>query len=332
MLRFLTFLTGDRYIALKKFGPASQRKVIATSTGLILVTILWFLNGFNLGLNAFEMDQTEALGLAIGMSTIVFMIDRMVLLCINGSKALVIGRVTLALLMAILGGIGLDLYVMRTEIQQTMAQIHEERRTVELNSSQARYAADLLNAENALTNTEIALANAEADWASEMDGTSGSKHYGVGSVAKAKERILIDRKSRLTAAQLDLEQLKDRLLKEQRQKVAKLDREFLTNGLFARIHAMHRYMTADRLVLISYVFLTMFFVLIELSPLLIKFGFPKTAYERAIEVEDQLERGKLDMIAASHERHNAYVSRLSLSEHNSLHRLQEISRAYNGMS
>ncbi|MCC6401940.1 MAG: DUF4407 domain-containing protein [Flavobacteriales bacterium] len=332
MLRFFALLTGDRHAVLAQHGPASRRKVVAMGSGLLLVTGLWVFTGFNLATNVFGMDVRPAVATGFVLGTVVFMVDRLFLLGMNGHRSVVATRLALALLMSIIGGIGLDLYFMRSEIEQTLIHVHQEDRTRMMEAIDHRYAQQRAKAQQATAGARMALAAAETDWRQEMDGSAGTGRYGVGAVARAKGAIVDDRKLDLAAAQAQESRLYALVAAEQQAKAAQLDSAQRKGGLFERIHAMHRYMVSSPLVLVSYLVVTIILVLFELSPLLVKLGYPKTAYEQGVELADQLEQERMNAIRIAQGRFNQRFAAMSAEEHRAQARLVAITNAYNRLS
>jgi hypothetical protein len=332
MLRFFALLTGDRHELLQKHGPASRRKVVAMGSGLLLVTGLWIFTGFNMGSNVFGMDAAPAIGLGLGCGAVVFLVDRMLLLGVGVHWSTAATRTALAVLMSIIGSMGLDLYIMRAEIGQTLVEVHREAHAGMMEAITQRHATEQAAAEQAIAQARTELAAAERDWRNEMDGTAGSGRYGVGAVARAKGHIVQDRRKALADARQHAQQIQDRKAAEQAAKADELARAQASGGLFERVHAMHRYMVSDPLVLIAYVFLTLILVLVELSPLLMKLGLPKTAYERGIEVADQKQRERLDALATMQQRIYAQAAAMSVEEQRARARMKAISDSYYGLN
>ncbi len=332
MLRFFSLLTGDRYATLAKHGPVSHRKVIAMGTGLLLVTGLWFFIGINLGMNAFGMKPFLALALGAAMSGVVFLVDRMVLLGSGKHWCIVTTRITLALLMSILGGIGLDLYILRAEIEQTVVGMHREAQAEVVYSLGQRFAPERDQLAMGVERARQELAAAEADWRKELDGTGGTGRYGAGAVARAKERMVQERKSALDDAQQRADLLAQRVAAEQKVRTTELAKAQRATGLFDRIHAMKSYIFSDLIATVVYVLLTILLVLVELSPLVVKYGFPTTAYEQGIELANHMHCEQMKLIASKYQQHIAHYATMSVAEQGSRARLQAISEAYQGLN
>lgn len=332
MLRLFALLTGDRYNVIKQHGPASRKKVVAMGSGLLLVTGLWFVTGLNIGLNILSISSWSAIALAIGLGAVVLMVDRMILLGDRVKSLVAVARIVLAVGMSIFGSISLDLFILRSEIGQTLAQVHQEDHAAMLQSVRQQHEEGLRAARSAVEEASRALATAEADWKHEMDGSAGSGRYGVGTVARAKGQLVLDRKRDLEYAQERAEVLDDRIREEQRVKGAALTHAQRTGGIFERIHALHRYLHSDRMVMVGYVLLFLITLLVELSPLLAKSGFPRTAYEHEVEFTDRTQRERLDSMVSVQRQHRARITAMSAEERIARSRVQDITTAYRSMN
>ncbi|MCO5275833.1 MAG: DUF4407 domain-containing protein [Flavobacteriales bacterium] len=330
MLHFFSILTGDRYATVAKHGPVSRRKVIAMGSGLLLVTGLWFFIGFNLGMNAFGMKPFPALALGASMSAVVFLVDRMVLLSSGKHWGIVVSRIALALLMSFLGGIGLDLYILRAEIDQTVVGMHREAQAEMASSLAMGYADKQNDLALVVEHARQELAAAEAAWLKELDGTGGTGRYGAGAVARSKERLVHDRKGALADAQQRADLLSQKIAAEQLARTSTLAQAQRATGLFDRIHAMKNYIATDPLVRIVYLLLTLLLILVELSPLVVKYGFPTTAYEQGIEAANHMHCEQVRLLAHKQEQFNARSAAMSVEELRSRARLQAITEAYQG--
>jgi hypothetical protein len=291
MLRFFSQLTGDSYELVRQHGPASRKKVIAMGTGLLLVSVLWLLTGFNLALNALGLTMPTALCIGAALGTAVFMLDRMIILGTGQSKFIAAIRVLLALLMAIIGGIGLDLCLLRSEIDQTLVSVHRERVEAAREAIRSAHAPEMEQAVDRVRVAREAKEAATSHWLAELNGSpNGTGRYGNGSVAKAKKGLVDLGISELQVAETELADLSKRVEKAEADELLSIKQAQLGPALFDRIHAMHRYLLSDPVVMIAYLIISFILVLFELSPLMAKWGMEVTAYESGARVADQMQR------------------------------------------
>ena len=332
MLRFFALLTGDRHSVLRTHTPASRKKVVAVGMGLLLVTGLWVFTGYNLGVNAFGMGPRTAALTGLVLGVVAFSLDRMVLLANGGSTLLTAARSLIALLMAVIGGVGLDLWLLRSEIDQTLLTVHEgqaEERSIQV---EARYAEELRKADEDVAQARMAKEEAIAAWVLEMNGhPSGTGRYGHGKVARAKEMLVNQRERELQEA--IARQTAVQATAQQDRSVA-LDRLAIVQelpGLFDRLHAMHQYVFGDPLVLTAYLLISLVLVLLELSPLLIKLGARKTAYEEEVERADQMQRERTATMALVQQQLCARQRAMGQTEREAMARLRAITAEYHSL-
>lgn len=333
MLRFFALLTGDRYSVLRAHTPASRKKVVAIGMGLLLVTGLWVFTGYNLGVNAFGMAPSSAAITGLVLGVVAFTLDRMVLLAIGSSRLLTAMRLLIALLMAVIGGVGLDLWLLRSEIDQTLLTKHEaqaEERSIQV---QSHYVDEQRKADEDVSRARIAKEGAIAAWLLEMNGhPSGTGRYGHGKVARAKEMLVKQRERELQEAlarQSALHVIAQQKRTEALDRLASVQEQ---PGLFDRLRAMHQYVFGDPLILTAYILISLVLVLLELSPLLIKLGARKTSYEEEVERADELHREHTATMALVQQQMYARQRAMGHSEREAMARLQAITAQYHGMN
>ncbi len=302
-------------------------------TGLLVVSSLWFFTGYNLGVNAFGITGPQALALGVGLGATVFLIDRMMLLTSGKQRSFMLMRGLLALAMSLIGGAGLDLCIMRSEVDQTLVAIHQEQHTVMQEQVKERYAKELVGADVAYGSAKNALVDAEQDWKAEMNGdSSGSGLYGNGNVARAKERLVSERRNDLQIARRNKDGIQRREMQDISASENRLAVAQSTGGLFERLHALHRYIASDTMVLSVYVLLTLILVLVELSPLLAKAGFPKTAYEMEMELADSIQLQRAQTIARMQATNYLEQARMTGTEQRAAIQLDAITRSFNDLT
>lgn len=333
MLGFFALLTGDRYAVLRTHTPASRKKVVAMGMGLLLVAGLWVFTGFNLGVNAFGLDRPIALLIGLSLGVVVFSLDRIVLLASGTSKLITATRVLIALLMAVIGGVGLDLCMLRSEIDQTLLTLHEDQARERSALVKAHHEGELRTAEAEVARARSAKEKAIAAWVQEMNGhPSGTGRYGHGKVAKAKEALARKREKELDEAMARQAAVKDAAEQEREEALVRLASVQEVPGLFDRLHAMHRFISNDPFVMLAYGIISLVLVLLELSPLLIKLGAGKTSYEQEVELADQLHRERTATVAHVQQQLYARQRAMGHVEREAMARLRAITEQYHSMN
>ncbi len=329
MLRFFCLLTGDRHDALRQHGPASRKKVIAMGTGLILACGLWTFTGINIGLNAMDMAVPTAAALGMGLGTVVFLLDRTIMLGNGTGGRLAWTRVALAVCMALIGGAGVDLCLLRAEIDQTLVSIRQERVAAGEGSVRAMNDHDLVQAKEQVAMARHEMAEATAIWLAELNGTpQGTGLYGNGPVARAKESLVNTRQRALDAAESELRMTQARIDADVSKATEEIDTTQRKPALFDRLHAMHRYLLGDRLVLLAYILVSVVLMLIELAPLMAKWGMETTAYEQEVRVADELLREKALCQLEASRSHYARLNAITPMERTALSSLAHARKHY----
>ena len=333
MLRFFALLTGDRYAVLRTHLPASRKKVVAMGMGLLLVAGLWVFTGYNLGVNAFGLGRRVALLIGLSLGVVVFSLDRMVLLASGTSKLLASARVLIALLMAVIGGVGLDLCLLRAEIDQTLLTMHEMEAKERSAQVGVHYEEEQKRADQEVAQARMAKEAAIAAWVQEMNGhPSGTGHYGHGKVAKAKEALARKREKELDEALARQAVVKHTAEQEREEALVRLASVQEVPGLFDRLRAMHQFIGKDLFVKLAYGIISLLLVLIELSPLLIKLGTPQTAYEDEAEKADRLHRERTAAMAHIQQQLYARQRNMGQTEREAMARLRAITEQYHSMN
>ena len=189
MMRFIASLTGDRASDLAKHTSHSRKKVIAIGTSLLLVSGIWFVIGYLMGSVVMGADRGTSLVLAAGLATVIFVVDRGIILVKTSPGWTLAVRVPLALLGAYLGTIGTDQAVFDADIRRVVAEMRSQRlleneRTLMLQSApQEEVLREQLATATADHAEALEILNAE------MDGTGRSSGYlGYGRIAHSEQR------------------------------------------------------------------------------------------------------------------------------------------------
>lgn len=318
MTRFFTLLTGDCLEVVSKHGPASRKKVIAIGTGLLLVTALWFFTGLSLGLNAIGLALAPAIILGFVLALLVFLLDRMILLITKCGWGIVLLRGGLAICMALIGSAGLDICLLRSEIDQMLITMHRERMDEVTMQIQRAHAEALVTAGERVMDARNAKQRAGTTWLAELDGTAGTGRYGSGKVAAAKESVLVSRTLELADAQKQLDVIKSQMETEMEQAKQALILAQGTPALFDRLEALHRYVRQNTTSLIAYILLSVVLLLIELSPLIAKWGMASTAYEENVLAQDRVHRERMQVAMSMMGKHHARQLSMTQAERNSM--------------
>ncbi|MCB0778988.1 MAG: DUF4407 domain-containing protein [Flavobacteriales bacterium] len=329
MLKFFALLTNSRLERLRAHGPASINKVAAMGMALTGVTIFWFVNVFLIGTNVFRSAPWQAALAGFFVAGIVFTVDRIIVLGRGNGPIVIIMRVLFSLIIAILGGVCMDLVILKEEVDLELRVLHDREVTEALDRVAGHHAERLGQARATVVEAAAQVQEAEAMYVEEINGgPAGSGRYGVGEVAREKLELLNRRRLLLEQAQASLTRLEEEARLAELTERAQLERMQARPTLFKRIEALHSYLGKDLMAVFGWVLLTFGAILFELFPLLIKYGKGRTSYEAEVEAVDRLKQAQVAALLARQEQLLREDARLSLDERRALHTLKEVAKGY----
>lgn len=326
MNKFYCLLTGDRAREVEAFGAASRKKVTLMALGLIVVTIYWFVVGYILGRTVLEMSAINASVMAAFCAFIVLCIDRSFILMPDLNGWVASFRVIMALLVAILGGTGLDLILYHKEVQQELIVMQSERTALLEQGVHSRYAQRLEAANERVREARAAFERSELELKEEMKGApTGTGLRGLGPVAKQLKELRAKRHHELEESEAGEALVRHALERETRLLVETNDQLAQTPALFERVEALHRYAWNNKQALWAWGMITLLLILVELLPIIAKLGWRKeTAYEIGQRVADELHIRHIQQLA-SIDIHEARALRTLQNAQDSQQRMRRIS-------
>lgn len=293
MLKFYCFLLGEDYDLLKVQTPQSRRKIKQMGTAMLPVVILWFVIGFALGTHFLHWSVTLSSLLAVFFGGFILIIERVIYLS-NGSKYLNLFRFGLGFIIAALGSLIFDEIIFTPDIQQEKivmmaedgAGIKEDR-IAKLIEERASVVQRRKEYENKLE--------------SEVNGTGGTGKRGYGQRSKALESRIKDLENHEVKLSHDIDHLEVKVIeaKETRRELilsGKANSEFLLN-----IKALYRLIIKDPAIFCSWITLFIFFLLIEMLVVLMKWLTPKSSFEVCLKAQEAMTIHKVRSIETRHE-------------------------------
>ncbi|MCB0809823.1 MAG: DUF4407 domain-containing protein [Flavobacteriales bacterium] len=327
MLKLFALLTNSPLAQLRAHGPVSINKVVAMGMGLLGVTLFWTAISFGIAYHLFECGVLGSLGAALFAGGFVFTIDRIIILG-KGKDRLMAGvRIGLSVIIALLGGVCLDLLLLKSEVEQELVAIHQDQVTHAMDRITDRHSAELDQARERVEHAHEEAVLAESRYVAEINGSpSGSGRYGVGQVAREKGRLLRQRQEELAREQQQLTLLETQVGQEREFEKATLQERQAAPTLFQRIHAMHRYLVKDWMVLVAYLMLTLAVMVFELTPLIVKYRTPTTSFEAEVEAVDRLKHARVASLIARQEQLMGFNTGMTLGERRAMRVLNEVEK------
>lgn len=246
------------------------------------------------------------LGILIGFG--ILSIDRMLIASISKnkkSKVAITFRVLLAILLGSFIAQPILLWMFEKDISQEISIVQEEKvqeKRTELLSIYKAEKADLIVQQNKLNDEKsikyAALERAEKEYIDEIDGTGGSKKFGIAGIAREKEKAYL--RSQKAYSAIEESQKKDHSKIDER--IMSIDsivnygtEDFRTNklsqGFLIRVDALQSLFEKDEHFALQkrYYLILLILVLFELIPIISKLYLPTGSYDEKVKLQDELE-------------------------------------------
>jgi hypothetical protein len=205
-------------------------------------------------------------------------------------------RIVLAIFIGIVIATPLELKLFDSEINAEIGMMQQETYKEQDDLLKKRYEADITAVNNEITLLRGKLEKADqvrttllADAIGEADGTGGSKVRNMGKIyamkSKAAEKADIEYQQLYAEISPKLEEQNAKLATIEANRngdLETLSRASLT-GFASRLKALHRLSSKEEAIKIAGLFLTILFLLIECSPILVKLISERTPYDQRID-------------------------------------------------
>jgi len=205
-------------------------------------------------------------------------------------------RIILAIFIGIVIATPLELKLFESEINAEIGMMQQETYKKQDDLLNKRYEADVkvISDEVTLLRTQLDKASSQKsarmnDALSEADGTGGSKIRAMGNIYKAKSLAAAKAEQDYDALYADLQPKLD----ENKEKLALIetkrnaDMETLSRasltGFASRLKALHRLTEKEQAIMMAGWFITILFLIIECSPILVKLISERTPYDQKLD-------------------------------------------------
>jgi len=118
LAKFGCWLTGYNCRLLRQCSEASYKKLKGYVAGMLVIMTIWWWVGFLLSREYFKATLTKAVLFGLMMMFIVWMVERMIILYQGGKWVSGIFRLSLGILMAVVGATIIDQWMFREDIQK----------------------------------------------------------------------------------------------------------------------------------------------------------------------------------------------------------------------
>jgi len=206
-------------------------------------------------------------------------------------------RVVLAVFIGIVIATPLELKLFESEINAEIGMMQQETYKTQEDLLKKRYEAEIkvVNDEITLLRQKLTLADSErsvrtSEALSEADGTGGSKIRAMGNIYRAKAKAAEKSEQEYQVLYADIQPKLDEQAKKlqaiedvQKSEMVSLNRASLT-GFASRLKALHRLSSREEAIKIAGFFITMLFLIIECSPILVKLISEKSPYDQRLDI------------------------------------------------
>lgn len=246
------------------------------------------------------------LGILIGFG--ILSIDRMLIASISKnkkSKIAITFRVLLAILLGSFIAQPILLWMFEKDISQEISIVQDEKvqeKRMELQKIYQIEKEELLSRQEKLKVQKdqkyAALEEAEKEYIDEIDGTGGSKKFGIAGIAHEKEKAYL----RSQQAYQNLEESQKKKLSRIENRLTSIDstvisgtEDFKTNklseGFLIRVDALQSLFEKDEHYALQkrYYLILLILVLFELIPIISKLYLPTGSYDEKVKLQDDLE-------------------------------------------
>lgn len=303
MLKFYCFITGDDYQMVRNETPASKKKIGLLATSLIVPVMLWFINGYMLVNYVLDGTKLAAFATAIIVAFLIFLIERSVIMA-NGNKFITVFRVTLGLIVALLGSISIDEVIFKDDIDYQVSLNKQEKIKSELAKVNAEFKPQIDDQTREKDKAFNIWQSSLYDVKQEAKGGQGSSgKSGFGRITKLNLQVAKEQKKEFLEENIKLEVIKRNANTKLIEAEKHINTTYKENSLLIRIKAMFDLILSDRWMLAIYILFTTFLFCLEFLVVILKLNLQKTNYERKVELIDHIGNDRMERISQRDNKH-----------------------------
>lgn len=295
MLKFYCFLTGDQYALVSQDTPQSKQKVMLLANTLVIPVIMWGIIGFLLSYKVLSCSLATSILVSTICAFLIFLVERIIILS-TSSKAMTRFRITLGVVVALIGAIALDEVIFKEDVDHQLSINKEAAAAIAKKNEGIAFDSEhnVITAAEAVVKAKADYDEVEEDVKMEVQG-KGSGSKGVGSIAmlhlnKANERKMLWEKTQRTHD--SLMQLKTVAMDSAADKAVSNSRD----GLLIRIKALFQLVFSDLLMALVYLAFTLFMFCLEFIVVLVKMKTPESNYERRVKLIEEIGQRRMEML------------------------------------
>jgi cell division protein FtsB len=274
ILKASCFITGDEFAQVSKESLKSQDKVTTYGLIILMVMILWFLNGFLLSHVILNYSIPISLVVSFLSMMIVYVVETSIIKMSKINLLTKIVRFSLAFLIAAIGSISVDEVIFKSDIS---VQLLKDNQNEVLNSPITN---DINKQLNELKSKSVIIESNIQDMNSQMIAESKT---GYGLKTKLIERQLIDLKNQRDLNNTNIATLNQNISNSNSNLLKGTE-----NGIIKNVMALIHYNNENLAGWVLWSFFFLLFLIIEALCIIIKSSNNLTSYEVKKENQDSL--------------------------------------------
>ena len=280
VLKLSSLLLGETYDDLKRETTKSKQKVMLYGTLLIMIMLLWFINGYLITNQILNYPNKQAIIVGIISAFIVYTIELTIIRMSKVSILSTIIRLLMALIIAFIGSLSIDEIIFKADIENQL-KINSQKETLSIPS--------VIISKNKIKSLDTQLKQLNISSSSLRDQMILESKTGYGPKTKLIERQLEDIINKSNLLQLESKKLSE----FQKSELSSADSK---TGIIKNLQAFINFNNNNIIGWFIWGVFFLFFLFIELMCLIYKFSSDITSFERKKENIDSFEPIKFNKL------------------------------------
>ena len=280
VLKLSSLLLGETYDDLKRETTKSKQKVMLYGTLLIMIMLLWFINGYLITNQILNYPNKQAIIVGIISAFIVYTIELTIIRMSKVSILSTIIRLLMALNIAFIGSLSIDEIIFKADIENQL-KINSQKETLSIPS--------VIISKNKIKSLDTQLKQLNISSSSLRDQMILESKTGYGPKTKLIERQLEDIINKSNLLQLESKKLSE----FQKSELSSADSK---TGIIKNLQAFINFNNNNIIGWFIWGVFFLFFLFIELMCLIYKFSSDITSFERKKENIDSFELIKFNKL------------------------------------
>ena len=278
VLKISSILLGETYDELKRETTKSKQKVMLYGTLLMMIMLLWFINGYLITNQILNYSNKQAIIVGVISAFIVYTIELTIIRMSKVNILSTIIRFLMALIIAFIGSLSIDEIIFKADIENQL-KINSQTETLSIPS--------VIISKNKIENIDSQLQQLNFLSSTLRDQMILESKSGYGPKTKLIERQLDDIINKRNLLQLESKKLSE----YQKSELISADS---STGIIKNLQAFINFNNQNIIGWFVWGVFFLFFLFIELMCLIYKFSSDITSFERKKENIDSFERIKFN--------------------------------------